>query len=284
MPTVAPGVKEVKRLIRQFCIFFVEANTGENGELTCAEFTQALPSAVKEKFSADETFSWFNTIDPDRSGVVRVGEFFRWALAAATLVGGAGITKFFQAYDNEYVHGSTDGGHLDELEFTQAARDLGFGELASLLYQQLPRHPQHGTLDYTVLMEEVQQMRSSRSLIKAFLRAMAWDQTTDVSKLDTSGWSFTAKTADGVRHALVGILKKHRVKLSQIFDHIDTTDDNVRSLPTLSLFLQKHVGACTDASGISFSMQVCERAEFVDSMIDIGFRGSQCAAVFCLTP
>ena len=84
--------------------------------------------------------------------------------AAATLVGGAGITKFFQAYDNEYVHGPTDG-HLTSWS-SHRQRAISVWQLASLLYQQLPRHP-HGTLDYTVLMEEVQQMRSSRSLIKA---------------------------------------------------------------------------------------------------------------------
>ena len=248
------GVKAVKTLIRQFCIFFVEASTNENGELTLPDFTQALPTAVKQKHSRDEIASWFNLIDPDGSGVVRVGEFFKWALAAATLVGGAGITKLFQNYDKQHsTNGSNDGGQLDELEFTQAARDLGLGEQASQLYRQLPRHPQHDTLDYTALMEEVQQLRSSRSLLKTFLRAMQWDQTADVSELDTSGWSFTAKTADGVRQALASILKAHRVRLSRLFEQIDTSDDNVSARPALrpTQRPQRVHAACGDEAGLA---------------------------------
>ena len=80
--------------------------------------------------------------------------------------------------------------------------------------------------------------------LRAFLRAMHWDSTKDAADIDTSGWSFTGETPEQVRDALIALIKTKNIRLSQLFEHLDTSDDNV-----------------------------CERGEWLGSLGAIGFKG-----------
>lgn len=219
--------RTVVTLLRQYCIFWLEANIDYDAELTFDEFRAALPANVREAQSEATTRSWLSIIDPDASGRITLGEFFRWALAAATLVAADAVQLFFRLYD-------ADGeGQIDEVEFSRAARDLGFGERANELFRQLPHVESKRSgvaLDYLSLREQVKAFRHPSQLdtMRSFLKAMSWDTTEDRA-LDTRGWSFSGDSPDEVRQSLGALIAKKRVKLSSVFEYLDTSDDNMMS-------------------------------------------------------
>lgn len=63
--------------------------------------------------------------------------------------------------------------------------------------------------------------------MRSFLMALAADS---FLKVDTSSWHYTANTVEEFRDRLVAILKKHHVRLSDLFQQLDDSGDFSLSL------------------------------------------------------
>ena len=208
---------------RQHFIFFSEADRDDDDTLTFEEFLEALPRHVRAKHPLREVREWFEMIDADANGSISMAEYLNWSLKAASIASGSGVVNIFREYDSE------DNGSLSEFDFCRAARDVGFGDHARSLFQQLPRSAD-GTIDYVALLAATADARAHISgPMKAFLVAMAWNGTAEAggagTALDTSGWSFEAETAEGARREIQKLLAYHSVKVSEVFGMIDASDD-----------------------------------------------------------
>ena len=183
------------------------------------EFLKMLPQHTVESHSKSEIRTWFNAADTDHSGKLSVSEFFVWSLSSSARKTGSGVEGVFRRYDRD---GS---GRLDELEFTQAVEDMGFGEWAKELFAQLPQLPDR-TVNYVTIIEGVKQMRFSKSMQDFFL-AMAWDGRRKLDiVIDDTQHPFTGSTAEDVRHSLLSLLERNDLRLSDVFREMDDDGSN----------------------------------------------------------
>ena len=233
-------------MIRQSKMFFSEADTNHDNELDFDEYEQGLPENIKRNHSAAQIREWFDLVDKDGSGRITMDEFFLWSLGAASVHSGKTIKNIFMKYD-------TDGsGSVDRYEFTRAAQEVGFGDTAAELFEVFDTGGD-GSIDYIELSAALHQMKSQAggsgtfsSSTKSFLMAMAWDSTEDTNRIDTSGWSFTASDAGGIRAELIALGRRHGVRLTDLFEQLDASDDHILS-----------------------------HDEFCDNMLQIGFHGAR---------
>ena len=189
-------------------------------DLDFDEFLKMLPQHTVESHSKSEIRTWFNAADTDHSGKLSVSEFFVWSLSSSARKTGSGVEGVFRRYDRD---GS---GRLDELEFTQAVEDMGFGEWAKELFAQLPQLPDR-TVNYVTIIEGVKQMRFSKSMQDFFL-AMAWDGRRKLDiVIDDTQHPFTGSTAEDVRHSLLSLLERNDLRLSDVFREMDDDGSNL---------------------------------------------------------
>lgn len=213
--------EEASIFVRRFIMFFVEVDQEDKKLITFEQFRDALPQAIRDQHSAASQQSWFELMDHDGDGTVTIEEFVECSIAMAAIMSGAGILEIFEKYDHEKT------GKLGEREYTFAARDLGFGEHAHALFQRLPLHSDN-TVDYVDLLDYGRLSKEDKNTVRKFLKAMSWD-TLEVDHLhtvDTTIWNWSAEDKESTRKALRALLDEHKVKLSEIFETIDTSDDN----------------------------------------------------------
>ena len=162
-----------------------------------------------------------STTSQDRSGRISMSEFVNWSLSMARMVTGADVLRILQ-YDRRMT-----GAGLDELHFTRSANEMGFGEHAQSLFAQLPLRPDR-TVDVDAVAANVRMPdKETTQSMREFLVEMSWNTTEDLDgDVDTTGWSFTGSDPESAREALRVLLDRHNVKLSRVFETLDTTDDN----------------------------------------------------------
>jgi len=142
------------------------------------------------------------------------------AISLASFLSGAGILEILQQYDD---NGS---GRLSEREFAHAARELGFGDEANHVFHSLPLRADQN-IDYVDLLEDAKLTSQDKKIAIRFITAMSWSGrgAHAAPDVDTRGWSFTGEDVESARTNLRTLLNTHRVKLSEVFDIIDTSDD-----------------------------------------------------------
>lgn len=224
------GVMEerAREAMRQHKTFLFDADADGDHALTFEEFVAALPSHIRDERALTDIRSWFDLIDADANGVVTLNEYFRWSLSASSLITGSGVTNGFERYD----HGNK--GNLTREEFYQCAQDAGYGENAKEIWKSMPRNAD-GTLSYKMLIQShasvkhgsaEQQDPSQLSTMKNFLTSMCWNnvQTNIFSQeeLERSGWEFAADDAASMRTELTKLLRWHGVRLSELYEAMDT--------------------------------------------------------------
>ena len=221
--------EQAHAFVRDHHIFFEEADTNEDLALSLDEFIAALPHRVRSTHSYDEIVGWFDSIDADGDGVVTSDEFFYWSMGAASMASGAGVIDVFRRYDANLD------GKLDEQEFADACREMGFGDHAHALIRELPINDDR-TIDYLQLVETVRERKGSPGSqgashsMKQFLCAMAWNQVGDGELVDTSSWEVSGESPSALRQALQALCNAHSVRLSELLKTIDTSDDQAISL------------------------------------------------------
>ena len=211
---------EATILTRKLIIFFLEADEFSDRRIHFDQFVKALPSGVREKHEPREIQSWFNLMDRDRAGIVTLTEAVLCAISLASFLSGAGILEILQQYDD---NGS---GRLSEREFAHAARELGFGNEANHVFHSLPLRADQN-IDYVDLLEDAKLTSQDKKIAIQFITAMSWSERGAHAPpdVDMRGWSFTGEDAESARTNLRTLLNTHRVKLSEVFDAIDTSDD-----------------------------------------------------------
>ena len=215
--------------MRQHQMFFQEADVNGDEELTCDEFFAALPPRIKQRHTAEEVSQWFGMMDADNNGTVTMGEFLQWSMVAASSSTGTSVLLAFQKADVD------DTGTLDEIEFTSVAQKAGIGDYAHKLFAELDKNPD-GTINYRQLMDVSKSLKGDgKPVLQSFLMAMAWNDLADDNKLDTTGWTFGCRDASGMdsatqaRKELQALLDQYKVKLSDLFEEVDTSDNNLVS-------------------------------------------------------
>ena len=159
--------------------------------------------------SPKEVLEWWSAIDYDGDSFIRKDDFFLYALCAASRKAGSGIAGLFRRYDSD---GS---GSLDEIEWEKALQEMGFGDVATAMFEE---HAQvDKTISYLSLLKTVE-ARTSMPAMQSFLSALARDSRLSV---DTSKWTFGGDTPEEARQGLVALLRESRVRLSDLFQHLD---------------------------------------------------------------
>jgi Ca2+-binding EF-hand superfamily protein len=211
---------EATILTRKLIIFFLEADELSDRRIDFDQFVKALPSGVREKHEPREIQAWFNLMDHDRDKIVTLTEAVLCAISLASFLSGAGILEILQQYDD---NGS---GRLSEREFAHAARELGFGDEANHVFHSLPLRADQN-IDYVDLLEDAKLTSQDKKIAIRFITAMSWSGRGAHAPpdVDTRGWSFTGEDVESARTNLRTLLNAHRVKLSEVFDIIDTSDD-----------------------------------------------------------
>ena len=152
-------------------------------------------------------------------GFITKDEFFVYALCAASRRAGAGLEAIFRAYDGDRS------GSLDELEFTRALEEMGFGDVAHEAFEENAiGKGSDRVVKYFQMLKAMEEKLKDPNM-RTFLMALAQDSAL---KVDTSAWSFDATTADEFRENLGKLLAQHRVRLADLFQQLD--DDGSFSL------------------------------------------------------
>jgi Ca2+-binding EF-hand superfamily protein len=203
--------KKALVLVRQHVMFFHEADKNGELEIDYNEFVEELPDDVKAH-SKETLQAWFNLADRANAGKVSMAAFVEWSATMAELVTGVDLLS-----------------GLDESRFTKVAIAMGFGDYTSELYKAISLN-RNGEIGGVLGDNERLNATELRSM-RAFLSAMNWDSTSDTesSNVDTTGWTFTGTDVESARLSLKALFREQGVKVSQIFEKIDESDDNVLS-------------------------------------------------------
>jgi len=213
------SAKSARMHLRRKAVEFDEADGDGDQEIDYEEFCKfVLPRAASgAEHSEEELKEWWGLMDVDGDGFIRKDEFFLYALCAASRRSGSGIESIFRTFDKDAS------GTLDEIEFENALEEMGFADAATAVFDEHANHSEH-VISYLTLLKRVEE-RTNQPSMRAFLLALASDS---MLKVDTSSWSFTGETAQQVRDGLCGLLKQHKVRLSDLFQKLD--DDGSFSL------------------------------------------------------
>lgn len=224
-------IRDAYETVRQHYSFFSGADRSDDRELSFEDFAQVLPQRVRDNHRKEEIKMWFTAADMNHDGIVSRAEFVQWSLGSNAKKFGDGALAIFKAYDN------SDDGCLDELEFTKAARDLGFGEEAGDLFKLISHD---GALHYAGLLNEIiNNRRRQYPLNECLIVMMMWSMTKDsieskpprIGQLDLAAdtWSFGGIDPQSARAQLAQLLDDNDVGLVDVFEHFDKNNDNYLS-------------------------------------------------------
>ena len=209
-----------RRHLRRKAVEFDEADRDGDQEVDAEEFARFILPRVDSAgraITAEVRKEWWALMDVDGDGFIRKDEFFLYALMSASRKSGTGIAAIFKGYDAD---GS---GTLDEIEWERALEEMGFGDVATCMFEQ-HMDPKSRTISYLHLLKTVE-TRTNLPSMRTFLLTMASDS---VRKVDTSGWRFGGNRPEDVRSGLASLLQRHGCRLSDLFAALD--DDSSFSL------------------------------------------------------
>ena len=162
-------------LMRQHAMYFIEADTDQDGLIDCHEFVSTLPVHVVRSTNHSTLLAWFDLLDVDNDGKISRHDYLRWSFSAASIASGSGLHKLFKKFDRNGT------GELSELEFARFARDIGIRDHAEALFCELSG-AQGGSVSYFELLAAERRMKKDLVWIaemKRFLIAMDWQSVKD---------------------------------------------------------------------------------------------------------
>ena len=219
----AADARDARKHLRRKALEFDEADADGDQEIGYDEFCEyILPKVRGARHTDADLKEWWALMDIDGDGFIRKDEYFLYTLCAASRKAGSGINAIFAEFDKD---GS---GNLDEIEFEQALETMGFGDAATAVFEEY-QNATTRTVSYLTLLKKVEE-RTILPAMRSFLMALASDS---MIKVDTSRWSFGGATPQEARSGLATLLKKHSVRLSNLFQQLD--DDGSFSLTLAEL-------------------------------------------------
>ena len=133
----------------------------------------------------------------------------------AVLRSGRGMSEIFKKYD------SNENGLLERHEFEATAVDLGMGDRANAIFEQLSRRSGRtgDVVDYVALMADARAIKSRNPNVRTFMLALMFDEKAEDGKhLDTSHWEgFSAVDCASFRTELTKLIQRHEASLAEIF-------------------------------------------------------------------
>lgn len=213
--TEAGKYSAMNRMMRQHTMQFQEADTDGNAELDFEEWRTMLPEVTVRTRHDDELREWFDLIDKDGSGAIGWDEFFKWAFSLSASATGMGLMAVFKQYDKDAS------GFIDEIEFTRAARDLGMGDVADQIFQQLTTGREKLEFNYTIMMHQMRVDAMSDEMRNFMLAVMLDMRNSERIGTDTSTWKLEGTDAESLRLEIVDKLVQQRMKRSQLFNAMD---------------------------------------------------------------
>ena len=193
---------------------FDEADANGDKKLSFDEFLAILPAHTRARYSEDKILKWFHLADVNGSGTLSLEEFFSLSLGASTQKLGVGLKDMFLQYDVNFK------GRLGEKDFVQAVVEMGFGDIAHKLYNELPKCPK-GTVDYMSLLPKLLGHAHSAKEGKPLLVALTWEGQ-GTSRDSSTDWSLESKTVEDTRVELASLMQRHGVQASELFALVDS--------------------------------------------------------------
>ena len=109
-------------------------------------------------------------------------------------------------------------------EFRRAVDDMGFGDIADDIFDQLPKD-RNGFVHYGGIAELIHHLldtdHETPESLRSFLIAMTFDDKGDTAEkchIDTSRWSFDGKDPEDARLNLRKLCIKEQIKLSAVLE------------------------------------------------------------------
>lgn len=203
---------------------FAEVDHDGDQKLDFEEFLSMQPDKILHDFGVNVIREWFDQADLDGDGTLSVNEFFQFALSNASQEHGSESIRYvFEKYDRDHK------GHLDAIEWQQVCKDLGFGSVASEIFEALDEDGS-GTISYDELIDSFKtRPPPSDPETKAMLTTLACStysakrqETQDVERrMDTTGWCIRGRTYSGVRSELQALLMKSGGQVSDLLRVFD---------------------------------------------------------------
>ena len=203
--------------MRRAMMFFQEADADDSLSLDFEEFVAELPSSLR-LMPHRELRRFFNLADKDGDGSITMSEFLDFSLEICRRVTGSDLQRLLS-------RGDPDESGIEEMKFVQAAREMGFSQHAETLFRHLPQHAD-GTIHIERLSARMRMPGAADGqLLRDFVIGMAWNGTkhsvpmvsTDTLRLSTGSAVAPQK--------LQALLDEKGVRLSQLFDAMDTSGD-----------------------------------------------------------
>ena len=187
-------------MVRDLARSFAGADTDGNHRLSFDEFLNAVPAEMRTNKSTTQLQQMFANVDADGSGTVSIDEFFIWTLSFARTSHGSGLEEAFLKYDK---HGL---GSLDPFEFTMAAEEIGFGDVATELFEEFdPKN--NGVVHHQDVVKHLKRGVSRNAM--RMITELAFDMCRPIVTLDTSNWKLTGETKELLRAEVLAHLRGH---------------------------------------------------------------------------
>ena len=201
---------------------FAEFDKDHDQRLDFKEFCAFQPAKIRAKVSENELRKWFDAADTDGNGTLTLNEFFTWSLGTSARRHGAqALEAAFSAYDKDGT------GRLDAVEFTLAAEEMGFGNAAHQIFEQLDADGS-GSITYAELVASLTEPPDDGATT-SMLTAMVWAQElssyNDSEALDTSTWIIRGRDVDSVRSELRHLMTESGATVADLLKHFDMDNE-----------------------------------------------------------
>ena len=159
---------EVESQLRQTAMDIVAADTNQDGLIDFDEFKALVHASMPSQppRSDAQLRAWYDELDTDHDGALRMAEFFAFALRESflSMTAGPDGPHSLEAYIKRWDKNGD--GQLDRREFTKLCDRIGFGGLAKALMVELDTD-ESGKISTTELVQMLKKAPRSSGLFAA---------------------------------------------------------------------------------------------------------------------